>query len=78
MKRATKAVVLFLNDLWHSAVIDVGYVLESYGYNSSFQGLKFVKWWGMALMKDMVKRGTALWIVKVMDIDLCMQEDLNR
>ena len=39
MERAGEGIVVLLNDVWHSAVIDFGY--------SSFQGLKFVWWWGM-------------------------------
>ena len=43
MERTWEGVDILLNDVWYSAVIDFGYIgLESYGLDSSFQGLKFV------------------------------------
>ena len=30
--------------------------LELFGLNSKFQGLKFVRWWGMVPMKEMGKK----------------------
>ena len=54
---------------------------ESSGLNSSFQGLKFVWWSGMAPMKEMVKKVTdsgttwsGLWIEQGMDIDCAFRE----
>ena len=52
-----------LNDVWHSAVIDLA--LELSGLNSGFQGLKCVWWWGVAPMKEMVMkeiRSGNIWI----------------
>ena len=50
--------------------------LEFSRLNSSFQGLKFVWWWGMAPMREMVKKevgfgttGTGPWIASGMNID---------
>ena len=35
--------------------------LEFSGLNSSFQGLKFVGWWGMTPMREMMKKETWTW-----------------
>ena len=43
---------ILLNDVWHSTVIKFP------GLNSSFQGLKFVRWKGTAPVKEMLKKGT--------------------
>ena len=48
MGRAREEVAILLNDVWHCAVVNMGLLaLEFYGSNSSFQGFKFVWWWGM-------------------------------
>ena len=57
MEGARERVAILLNSVWHSAVIDFGFViLESSGLNSSFQELKLLWWWSMAPMKEMVKK----------------------
>ena len=44
--------------------------LDFSGLNSSFQGLKFVWWWGTAPMRETVNKDrTGLWITSGMDID---------
>ena len=48
--------------------------LEFSGLNSSFNGLRFMWWWGTAKMKEMVKNEigttwTGLWVASGMDID---------
>ena len=43
MERAREGVAVLLNDVWHSAVVNLGVLaLEFSLLNSSFQGLKFV------------------------------------
>ena len=58
--------------------------LEFSGFNSSFQGLRFVWWWGTAPVKEMVKKEidfrttwTGLWMVWN-GYRLCILGDLNR
>ena len=48
-ERNREGVMVLLNEVWHSLVIDVGCLnLESYGSSSSFQVLKFV--WGRCIV----------------------------
>ena len=71
MESARERVAILLNDVLHSAVLNFGCVLaqEFFGLNSSFQGLKFVWWWGTDPVKEMIKKGkgsvtkwTGLWL----------------
>ena len=72
MERAREGVVILLNNVWHSAVVDFGCVSSRILWiKFKFQGLKFVWWWGMVPMKEMVKK----------DMErhgLCILGDLNR
>ena len=68
-ERARGGVAILLNNVWYSAVVDFGCVSSRIsGLNSRFEGLMFMWWWGMAPMKEMVKKkmsGTTwagLWI----------------
>ena len=56
MERARGGVAILLNDVWHS-VLDV-LAVEYSGLISSFQGLKFVRWWCTTPMKEIMKKGT--------------------
>ena len=45
IKRAREGVVILLNDVWHSAVIDLWYVISRILWNNfKFSRIKFV-WW---------------------------------
>ena len=86
MERAREGVAILLKDVWQSAVVDFGCVSSRIlGLNSSFQGLKFVWWWGMATMKEMVKKRAdsgmtriGLWIGVGNGYRLCILGYLNR
>ena len=58
MERAREGVAVLLVDVWHSAVVKDGCVSPRLYFsvlNSSFQGLKFLWWWGTAPMKQRVE-----------------------
>ena len=59
MERVREEVSVLLKYVWHSALLNFGCVSSRILWNSSFQGLKFVWWYDMAPMKEMVKKEIA-------------------
>ena len=61
MERAREDVAILLNDVWHSAVVDFGFISSRmFWIEFKFLRSKFVCWWGMAPMKEIVKKGQVL------------------
>ena len=57
MERAREGVAILLNDVWHSAAVDFGYIsYRSLWITFKFLRVKFVLLWGMAPMN--VEEGT--------------------
>ena len=62
MESAKESVTALLNDVGHIPVIDLDLLaLTSYVSSSSFQGLQFVWWWGMAAQRGMVEGRERSW-----------------